>query len=112
MSNRDAANDLVHLVTSGKLMDAFEKYYDEGVVMQENRKEPMVGKDANRARELWRGIIGVRGMAGPRWRRTTLSCLAVRILTYSCNGAELVFGAVLRGGGLPCGTRFRHQSAR
>ena len=33
-------------------MDAFEQYYDEQVVMQENAGPPTVGKDANRQREL------------------------------------------------------------
>jgi len=56
MSNREAAKDLVHLVTSGKLLEAFDKYYAEGVVMQENRKDPMVGKAANRERE--EGFVG------------------------------------------------------
>ncbi|MEO5799220.1 MAG: SnoaL-like domain-containing protein [Gemmatimonadales bacterium] len=67
MSNRDAAHDLVHLVTTGKLLDAFEKYYDDGVVMQENRKEPMVGKSANRAREVEfvNSIEAVHSMSAP-----------------------------------------------
>lgn len=67
MSTRAAANDLVHLVTSGKLIDAFEKYYDENVVMQENRKEPMVGKAANRQREeeFVGSIEAVHSMSAP-----------------------------------------------
>lgn len=56
MSNREAAKDLVHLVSTGKLLEAFDKYYDEGVVMQENGKDPMVGKAANRVRE--EGFVG------------------------------------------------------
>lgn len=67
MSNRDAAQDLVHLVTNGKLLEAFDKYYADGVVMQENRKEPMIGKLANRAREeeFVRSIEAVHSMAAP-----------------------------------------------
>ena len=35
-------------VLSGKAMEAFEKYYADDVVMQENSDEPRRGKDANR----------------------------------------------------------------
>lgn len=45
-------NDLNGLVQSGRLMDAFEKYYHEDVVMRENENAPVVGKDANRRREI------------------------------------------------------------
>lgn len=48
---RPAVNELVALVTAGQILPAFEKFYAEDVVMQENLKEPMVGKAANRARE-------------------------------------------------------------
>jgi len=44
-------NDLNDLVLQGKAMDAFEKYYDDQVIMQENDIEPTVGKSANRKRE-------------------------------------------------------------
>ena len=44
-------DDLNRLVLEGKIMDAFERYYAENVVMQENEQEPTVGKAANRARE-------------------------------------------------------------
>lgn len=44
-------SDLNDLVLQGKGMEAFEKYYHDQVVMQENEAEPMVGKDANRKRE-------------------------------------------------------------
>lgn len=44
-------SDLNELVLQGKSMEAFEKYYDEDVVMQENEAKPMVGKNANRKRE-------------------------------------------------------------
>ena len=33
-------------------MDAFEKYYDENVVMQENELTPTIGKVENRKREI------------------------------------------------------------
>ena len=38
-------------VLQGKVMEAFEEFYDEQVIMQENEEEPTVGKDANRKRE-------------------------------------------------------------
>lgn len=43
--------DLNDLVLQGKAMEAFEKYYDEDVVMQENESKPTIGKEANRKRE-------------------------------------------------------------
>lgn len=43
--------DLNDLVLQGKAMEAFEKYYHDQVVMQENESEPTVGKEANRKRE-------------------------------------------------------------
>ncbi len=43
--------ELNSLVLQGRMMEAFEKFYDEGVVMQENESVPTVGKDANRKRE-------------------------------------------------------------
>ena len=43
--------DLNDLVLQGKIMVAFEKYYHEEVVMQENEAKPTIGKIANRLRE-------------------------------------------------------------
>ena len=43
--------DLNQRVLQGNAMEAFEKYYHEEVVMQENEHPPMVGKAANRERE-------------------------------------------------------------
>ena len=48
----NSLKDLNSLVQEGKLMDAFEKYYHDEVVMQENANDPVVGKSANREREL------------------------------------------------------------
>jgi ketosteroid isomerase-like protein len=39
-------------ILTGKAMEAFEKYYADDVVMQENSDEPRVGKEANRAAEI------------------------------------------------------------
>ncbi|MEN7551767.1 SnoaL-like domain-containing protein [Rapidithrix thailandica] len=44
-------SDLNDLVLQGKSMEAFEKYYHEEVVMQENENQPTIGKSANRKRE-------------------------------------------------------------
>jgi ketosteroid isomerase-like protein len=38
-------------VLSGKIMEAFEKYYSDDVVMQENSEEPRKGKAENRKAE-------------------------------------------------------------
>jgi hypothetical protein len=43
--------DLNDLVLKGKALEAFDKYYHEDVVMQENESKPTVGKEANRKRE-------------------------------------------------------------
>ncbi|RYZ22484.1 MAG: nuclear transport factor 2 family protein [Chitinophagaceae bacterium] len=40
------------MILEGKAMDAFELFYDDAVVMQENESAPTVGKDANRQREI------------------------------------------------------------
>jgi hypothetical protein len=45
-------NHLNRLVVEGKMMDAFEKYYHDDVVMQDNDLPPTVTKNANRKREL------------------------------------------------------------
>ena len=44
--------DLNNMVLQGKIMDAFEKYYHDEVVMQENETQPRIGKTANRQHEL------------------------------------------------------------
>lgn len=45
----DRLNDQIR---SGKLLDAFEEFYADDVVMQENSDPQVEGKDANRTREL------------------------------------------------------------
>jgi hypothetical protein len=44
--------ELNELVLSGKMLEAFEKFYHEDVHMQENENLPVVGKNANRNREI------------------------------------------------------------
>ncbi|NMM49133.1 SnoaL-like domain-containing protein [Marinigracilibium pacificum] len=51
MSYLDKATHLYEMINSGQLLDAFEKYYSENIVMQENSEEPRVGKESNREYE-------------------------------------------------------------
>lgn len=51
MSLKELVNELNSMVLRGEIMEAFEKYYADGVVMQENEQPPTVGKEANRERE-------------------------------------------------------------
>ena len=44
--------ELNQMVLSGKAMEAFEKFYDDNVSMQENSDPVTVGKDTNRQREI------------------------------------------------------------
>ena len=41
-------NDLNNQILQGKALEAFEKYYPDDVVMQENNQPATVAKDANR----------------------------------------------------------------
>jgi ketosteroid isomerase-like protein len=43
---------LNQMILEGKAMEAFERFYADDVVMQENSDEPFQGKDTNRQREL------------------------------------------------------------
>ena len=43
--------NLNDLVLQGKALEAFETYYADDVIMQENENTPTVGKEANRKRE-------------------------------------------------------------
>lgn len=52
MSLEEHVNGYFDLLSKGQMMDAFEKYYAEDVVMQENNEEPRVGKDVNRKFEI------------------------------------------------------------
>jgi hypothetical protein len=52
MSYTQKAQELYTMIGSGQLLDAFEKFYSEDVVMQEMGEEPRVGKAINREFEL------------------------------------------------------------
>jgi hypothetical protein len=45
---KEKIQHLNQLVLQGKALDAFEMYYDDEVVMQENDAVPTIGKEANR----------------------------------------------------------------
>ena len=51
MNVQDLDNALNQQVLAGDILGAFDKYYAEDVVMQENSEEPFVGKAVNRERE-------------------------------------------------------------
>ena len=51
MSYLEYAQELYDMIEEGKLMDAFEKFYHEDVVMIEATGEVCEGKEANRERE-------------------------------------------------------------
>ncbi len=40
------------LIKEGKIMEAFEKYYGEDVIIQVNGNSPIKGKEQNRKREM------------------------------------------------------------
>ena len=44
-------NEINEMIVTGKAMEAFEKFYDNNVVMQENDGPLIEGKEANRLRE-------------------------------------------------------------
>lgn len=55
MSNKERVLDLIDGITSGKLLEKFEQYYAENVVMSENKdpEQTREGKVANREYETW-----------------------------------------------------------
>lgn len=63
MDLKARVEDLNQMVLDGKMLEAFDKYYADDVVMQEINMDPVSGKDANRKREeKWlSGITEFRG---------------------------------------------------
>ena len=51
MDLKRLVDDLNSMILDGRATEAFEKYYAEDVVMQENELPATIGKDANRERE-------------------------------------------------------------
>jgi hypothetical protein len=63
MTYLEKAQDIYNMMAQGQMMDAFEKYYAENVVMQELGEEPRVGKDVNRQFEI-QFMSGIKEMHG------------------------------------------------
>ena len=51
MSFKKELHDLNRMLLEGRLLEAFEKYCHDDVVMQENNEPPRIGKEANHAFE-------------------------------------------------------------
>jgi len=51
MSIRNNVNQLVEMVQQGQILEAFDRFYAEGVSMLENTNPPTQGKGENRLRE-------------------------------------------------------------
>ena len=47
-SIKNKIQHLNQLVLEGKAMEAFDLYYDDDVIMQENQMPPTIGKEVNR----------------------------------------------------------------
>jgi len=52
MTYAQKTQELYNMINSGQLLDAFDKFYAEDVVMQEMGEEPRVGKAINREYEV------------------------------------------------------------
>ncbi len=65
MSIEALNQELDQLIFSGQALEAFEKFYADGVVMQHNSDEPWTGKDVNREREK-QFFASVEGFHGGR----------------------------------------------
>lgn len=64
MSNlKELVNELNQMILEGKILEAFDKFYADDIVMQDNNYPQRVGKAANRAYEeaFVNGIIEFRG---------------------------------------------------
>jgi hypothetical protein len=54
-------NGFLDMLQKGQMLEAFEKYYADDVIMQENNEPPRVGKDKNREfeKEFLSGVEAV-----------------------------------------------------
>ena len=48
---KNLVEDLAKMISEGKILEAFDKYYSDNVSMQENEEAPRLGKVANRKYE-------------------------------------------------------------
>jgi ketosteroid isomerase-like protein len=71
MSTRERVQELVGYVQAGRIPEAIETFYAEGVTMQENRQPPTLGKAANLVRER------AFGDSVERWHEVTARTVAV-----------------------------------
>jgi ketosteroid isomerase-like protein len=71
MSTRARVQELVRYVQAGRIPEAIEEFYAEGVTMQENRQPPTVGRAANLARER------AFGDSIERWHEVSARSVAV-----------------------------------
>lgn len=64
LETKKLIDGLTQMVMEGKILEAFEQYYADDVVMQENEDEPRVGKDVNREYEkaFVEGVVEVHDM--------------------------------------------------
>ena len=53
MSTRENVQAVIDGILQGKILETFEEYYDDDVVMSENGVEPRVGKAKNREYEQY-----------------------------------------------------------
>lgn len=60
---KENVEGLNHMILKGEILDAFDKFYSEDVVMQENVSDPVSGKAANRINEeaFVNGMTAFRG---------------------------------------------------
>lgn len=52
MTHLENVTNLYQMINTGQMMEGFEKYYHQNVVMQEIGEEPRAGKDKNREHEI------------------------------------------------------------
>ncbi len=52
MSTKDNVQAVIDGILAGKILETFDTYYDDHVVMSENKKDERVGKARNREYEL------------------------------------------------------------
>jgi hypothetical protein len=51
MNLKELVEGLNSMILKGQIMEAFEKYYHNEIIMQENEQPPTIGKTENRERE-------------------------------------------------------------
>lgn len=59
----ESISNVNDLILQGKALEAFDQYYHDDVIMQENDNPKVIGKEANRAREeeFFNSITDFRG---------------------------------------------------